>query len=496
MSLVINTNVASLNAQRSLARSGRALERSFERMSSGLRINSARDDAAGLAIAGRFSAQVRSLNQAVRNANDGISLAQTAEAAMSESANILERMRELSVQSANDSNTTSDRVSIQEEVDQLIAELNRIGNDTEFNTQTLLDGTFADKDFQIGAQADQTINVTVLDSRATALGAQAKVTGTEANGGGGADGTVTDDVLNQDDGDVSLNGVFIDDTEADGVSTDGDTSSAIAKANAINKTTGSHGVTATPEATTFTSGVIQAGDLAAGGLKINDVTIGAAGGILGGDPDGKLSAAINAKSADTGVVATNNLNGTITLEAADGRNIQFEIANLASSVITQMDADIQGDFDGDENHTVTAQLTLTSDEDIVLGGVNVDFIGFTPGGAAAEDLTVQFDDVVSELTVTTKVGANSAIEVIDRAISQVAGRRGELGAVQNRLESTISNLMAVSENLSAARSRILDADFAKETAEMTRAQIVQQAGVAILAQANNAPNTVLTLLQG
>jgi len=485
MALRINTNVASLNAQRQLSRTNSSLARSFERLSSGLRVSSAKDDSAGLAISNRMSAQVRSLNQAVRNANDGISLVQTAESAMSESANLLERMRELTVQAANDTNTTSDRVSIQEEVDQLVSELNRIGNDTEFNSKTLLDGSASDVDFHIGANADQVLNVSLKDSRATFLGAQASDTSlsvaTNADGSVSVDGTA----ISKDNGEISLNGVFIDDSATDGLA-GGDATSAIAKAAAVNQTTGKHGVTASAEATTYTGGVVAAGDFALADMIINGVDIGAADGVLALDSDGRMIAAINAKSTDTGVTATVAATGEITLTAADGRNIDIELTDDGED-ITLLDDDQDGAGD---DHVVRGAVTLTSDEDIDLGGTTIVRLGMT----ANQDFDVSTADVVSGISVTTKAGANDALATIDRAISQVAKRRGALGAAQNRLESTISNLSAVAENTAAARSRIVDADFAKETAEMTRAQIVQQAGVAILAQANASPQTVLALL--
>ena len=273
MALTINTNVASLNAQRNLANSQGALAKSMQRLSSGLRINSAKDDAAGLGISDRMTSQIRGLNQAVRNANDGISLAQTAEGALQESTNILQRMRELAVQSANDTNSTDDRTSLNAEVSQLISELDRIAQNTEFNGSVLLDGSFSAAVFHVGADAGQTISVSISDA-----------------------------------------------------------------------TTGS------------------------GGLG------------------------------------------------------------------------------------------------------------------------------VASVSVASQSGANSAITAIDSAITTIDTIRGDLGAVQNRFESTIANLSNVSENLAAARSRILDADIAMETSAMTKANILQQAGVSVLAQANQAPQLALSLL--
>ena len=474
MALYINSNISSLNAQRHLTGSGRAMSKAFERLSSGFRINSAADDAAGLAISNRMTAQIRSLNTAIRNTNDGVSLVQTAESAMFEMNNILERMRELAVQAANDTNTLSDRQSLQGEIDQLVAELDRIGNNTEYNTQNLLDGTFSAKDIHVGAQADQTIAIELADFRPDALGAVAASTGSEVSS------------VAISAGDVSINGTVIDATLAadDTLSNTNATFSAIAKAAAINKTSGTHNVTATVEANTYTAGAgstVQAGNLAAAGLIINGTDIGAVTGIQVNDQGGHLVAAINAKTTSTGVTASVS-NGLLTLQAADGRNIDLTFdANAAT---------LSGLNGSSATVVEYSQVTLTSNEDYTVAGAAAR-IGFAVG-----DTTVDRTDVVSTLSVVTKLGANSALSTIDKAIDQVSSRRGDLGALQNRFESTIQNLQAVTENLSAARSRIRDADFATETAELTRTQIVQQAGVAILAQANAAPQSVLALLAG
>ncbi len=476
MKFRINSNIQSLNAQRNLARVNRALSRSFERLSSGLRINSARDDAAGLAITDRFSALIRSLNQAGRNANDGISLAQVAEAALAEQTNILLRIRELAVQAANDTNTTTDRTSIQAEVDQLIAELNRIGNNTEFNNRTILDGSFGTALIQVGANAGQTISISLQDSRATALGATASVTSSQ---------DVDQNALAA--GDVAINGhgiaasVATDDTKSFALKS----ASAIAKAAAINKGSGQHGVVAKVESTNRTAtAAVAAGNLAANDLVINNVDIGIVDNVVANDADGKLVAAINAKAAATGVTATIS-GGVITLTAQDGRNITVT-TTAAGEAITNLNG-------GAGTQTYMGRLTLTSDEDFVLteGAAGRALARL---GIAANTYNVDFTNVIQGVSLTTQKGASDALAVIDVAINQVAARRGDLGAVQNRLESTIANLEAVVENYTAASSRIKDADFAAETAELTRAQIIQQAATSMLAQANSAPQAVLSLL--
>ncbi len=477
MGFRINSNIASLNAQRNLGKVNRSLARSIERLSSGLRINGAKDDAAGLAITDRFSAQIRSLNQAARNANDGISLSQVAEAAMSEQTNILLRMRELAMQAANDTYTTTDRTSIQAEVEQLKAELNRIGNDTQFNNRNLLDGTFGTANIQVGAQAGQVITISLSDTRATALGATASVTSTQ---------DVDANALAA--GDITINGIGIRASQAadDTKSFANNNASAIAKAAAINASSGSHGVVATVETNTETaSGAVAAGNLAANDLVINGVDIGAVSGVLANDADGKLVAAINAKAAATGVTATIS-GGTVTLSAADGRNI---------TVTTTANGEAISNFNGAAGtNTYLGRLTLTDDEDFVVAE-GAAGRALARIGIAAATYNVDYTDTVSSISMTTQQGASDALAVIDVAINQIASRRGDLGAIQNRLEATISNLESVVENFTAASSRIKDTDFAKETSEMTRSQIIQQAATSMLAQANSSPQAVLSLLR-
>lgn len=387
MALTINTNVASLNAQRNLGASQADLNKSMQRLSSGLRINSAKDDAAGLAISDRMTAQIRGLNQAARNANDGISLAQTAEGALQESTNILQRMRELAVQSANDTNSDSDRSSLNDEVVQLQAELDRIAETTEFNGRKVIDGSMSNATFQVGANAgaNQTISFGIASATGSALG----------------------------------------------------TAGNIAVAGATS--------TGTVGALSFTGAAV--GSTANGAYTINFVS----------------GAAANATTA-TYTTGTNTL--VVTLGSAGVRT--------ATAVATAIGTDING---------VTVAATGA-------GPFAVGSNTLTMAGGANEVLTTTVDSI----SITSIEGAQSAIASIDLAISNVDTIRGGLGAVQNRFESTIANLMNVSENLSAARSRILDADIAMETSNMTKQNILQQAGVSILAQANQAPQLALSLL--
>lgn len=485
MGLSINTNVMSLNAQRNLGKSQNDLSKSMERLSSGLRINSAKDDAAGLGISDRMTSQIRGLNQAARNANDGISLAQTAEGALQESTNILQRMRELAVQSANDTNTDTDRGSLQSEVDQLISELDRIANNTTFNNKKLLDGSMTQAVFHVGANADQTISMSINDARATALGSNATVDTTGLN----VAAATTSGSLTSMNNVISVNGTQIGVT-ADGVSTTDATSSALALANGINAKSSTTGVTATANATTANLGAITAdGDGITGTqFQVNGVNIEATS-IAADDANGNLTDAINAVSSQTGVTAALNGSNELVLTAEDGRNIQLTASGAA-------DVDIAAGFDiatAADNDVVTGTVTLDSDEAIVTSGNPL--VAATHGAALALGTTaVTTTNSVTNVDISSQSGANDALANIDRAIGQIDESRGELGAVQNRFESTIANLSNVSENLSAARSRILDADIAQETSAMTKNNILQQAGVSILAQANQAPQLALSLL--
>ena len=324
MGLYINTNVASLNAQRNLTSSSASLSRSFERLSSGLRINSARDDSAGLAIASRFTSQIRGLNQAVRNTNDGISLAQTAEGALQESQNIIQRVRELSVQAANDTNSSSDRESIQAEVDQLVSEIDRIAVSTQFNGSRILDGSFLGSQFHVGANSRETITINVQDSRSTALGRQSRNSGNNV-----------DTATSLAQGAVQINGVSIRGSVAadDTFSTTLNDASAIAKASAINDSSKFSKVRAIANAA-----IDDANDEIVGGtldssnyIQVNGQTITGIT-VQSNDADDSLVSAINAVAADTGVIATLASDNTLVLTAADGRNVEVTTVGNAGTV--------------------------------------------------------------------------------------------------------------------------------------------------------------------
>ena len=466
MAQVINTNIPSMTAQRNLSSSQSDLATSLQRLSSGLRINSAKDDAAGLAISERFTSQIRGLVQAARNANDGISLAQTAEGALKEVSNNLQRIRELAVQSANGTNSASDRAAIQTEVSQLIAEVDRVASQTTFNDIKLLDGTFSNAAFQVGANAGETITVASVTSAKTAdLGASISA-------------TLTDSAMTGDVSDFAVNGVSI----------SGTATSAKELAAAVNALSGTN-VTAQAGATTVAAGDITAGAASGSGrITINNVTTDLIT-LVGNDNAADLEEVrdkINLISAATGVTASIDGNG-VALTAADGRNITHAIGAAEAGTFTAVNTGMIADA------TTRASVTLTgtSSAGITLTGTDVGTAGFTTTSAAA---TVT-GTAVSNIDVSSVSGANAAITSIDAAMSTVNSTRATLGAVQNRFESVVSSLQERSENLSAARSRIQDADFAAETASLTRGQILQQAGVAMLAQANALPQNVLSLLR-
>jgi flagellin len=473
MAQVINTNIASLNAQRNLNSSQSALSTSLERLSSGLRINSAKDDAAGLAISERFTAQIRGLNQAARNANDGISLSQTAEGAIGEVSNILQRIRELSIQSANSTNTSSDRQALNSEVGQLQQELDRIATSTEFNGQRILDGSFSDASFQVGANANQTIDFAIGSVKGSSIGGIADETGTEVTSATAADLTVS--IAGGPSQSVSSSADFV------GSETGQDASSAFAKAAAIDDA-GIAGLSVSA----ITSGTETIGAVGGAGsdtytLSVNGVAVFGAVDASAGITNTSIRDQINTVSSQTGVTASLN-GGDITLSASDGRNILVTESGTGFVAGTDGISVTGGDFADELRGTV--QVSSTSS--LAIGGT-VANVGLN--AAIALDV-----NGVDDIDISTAAGAQEAIKRVDSALTSVNSTRASLGAIQNRLESTVNSLSTTSENLSAARSRILDADFAAETAALTRGQILQQAGTAILAQANSLPQNVLSLL--
>jgi len=507
MALSINTNVASLNAQRNLGASQSNLAKSMQRLSSGLRINSAKDDAAGLAISDRMTSQVRGLNQSVRNANDGISLAQTAEGALQESTNILQRMRELSVQSANDTNTSQDRNSLQAEVKQLQAELDRIADTSTFNGKKLLDGSMIGAKFQVGSQAGETINVSIGSAETSQLGVSRfqLEDGTLNEAIAANDGTGTsNDANGNTENTLALKGNFANNTFSQDVNV-ASGSSAGAVATAINNVTNTTGITANAQTDVKLSGVSDDGTVAftlTGAVDQDSTTTDGRfiQAKVAKDDLTNLVDAINEQSSETGItaaLASDKQSITLTSEAGDDIVIADYTNDGNASATMDVDA-----LKSDGTQSNTVELTNGSTDSTRVGGyVTLDrnevFSVDTGSDADLVDTAGAFAseiENVGDIDISTQGGASDALSVIDGAIAKIDSIRGDLGAVQNRFESTISNLSNISENISSARSRILDADIAQETSSMTKQNILQQAGVSILAQANQAPQLALSLL--
>ncbi|GAB3410119.1 flagellin [Massilia agilis] len=613
MASVINTNIASLNAQRNLTTSQSSLNTSLQRLSSGLRINSAKDDAAGMAIADRMTSQINGLNQAGRNANDGISLAQTAEGALSSIGDSLQRIRTLALQSANSTNSASDRSSLNAEVQSALSEIGRVAGTTQFNGINLLDGSFQNSQFQVGANANQTISVSVAGASTNLIGAYQQ-TGTAVSSSA-FDGN-SFSITSSGSANAVKIGVSVQ-TGATGnnlVTAD----SAAAKAAAINAKSSETGVSATATNSVAGGALVARSGLASGDLVINGVKIGAIASSTSVVTQGKnAETAINAQTSLTGVTAKADLStGQLTLTAADGRNIDLKTgdgtAATANKIQNAIGLDVSAGANASGHRTDVLTLAagatgsgtgLAVGDKVTVGGQTYEFaltggsvtsgnvkvdIGAATGGTAAaagdalkaavqaqyaagntsvvvsgSGTSLTFTDdkfgtqaatsftsatgvtsftnsatgtdaadgsgvttrgtltlssgtgftvqsatdaglsngsatlsTMSTVDISTLDGANKAIALVDGALSQVNSMRANLGAVQNRFSSTISNLQTSSENISSARSRIQDTDFAAETANLTRGQILQQAGTAMLAQANSLPNGVLSLLRG
>ena len=614
MASVINTNVASLNAQKNLTSSQNALATSLQRLSSGLRINSAKDDAAGLAISDRFTTQIRGLNQASRNANDAISLSQTAEGALGEVTSNLQRIRELAVQSANATNSASDRAALDLEVQQRLAEIDRISSQTSFNGQKILDGTFGNAAFQVGANVGETIGLDLTTSmRQGAIGNIATATSTNSIAGiidgsaatfaTAASGLIADystlpATLGTSTIEVTTAAVAADTIDINGVtftfaengSTDAFTvnsatsvtisatlgsDTATDSAQLISDAIAAYKLDADPTYTAFddvtatdNTGTVTLTYATAGLPSTNGNTIGTPTGTLattntvdatGADPDTSANSDFTV-TPPGGSAFTVTLNTDITdaasllsaitsstgyatagfTAASDGTNITFTADDTTTGNITLGGtATVTAITDGDVAGAAGTSVTVDGDFSIQLGtstAVNVadgvyatsqslvDAVNTALAGNATAEInddgtisifaneavtvtgttgvttlglpaTTALDTTgMSNLTVTSVTNSNDAIRRIDAALGSVSDLRSTFGAIQNRFESTISNLGTAVENLSAARSRILDADFASETANLTRAQILQQAGTAMLSQANALPQNVLSLL--
>lgn len=548
MPQIINTNIASLNAQRNLNRSQGDLYTSLQRLSSGLRINSAKDDAAGLAISERMTTQVRGLDQARRNANDGISLAQTAEGALQSSADILQRIRELSIQSMNATNSASDRSALNAEVQQLIQELQRVAATTEFNGQKLLDGSFTSAIFQVGANANQTITATSSNFQTDAYG-NYRIGATAATTQTGIGDLMKGQTPNaqrtrttaaqSNESPINTAGTLTINTATGTTIIDyGVGASAFDVAAAINQASlgisasattqfvigaddANAGATRFQQNTTYSfmlstdsTGPTGGAAPAAGYTVVSFTTGGTTGAISSADQLNAAAQAFNDAAGKTGFTARvvktdggqfglhiinengkdlriNNISGT-TVVMEDVRAIDGDPAadsstfNLATSPTASATS-----WDNNEGYWITGQLTLDSEKSFSI----TDSIGGVGGFMTTNTVSAASLQAIGNADISTVYSASRTISMADSALSAINNQRARYGALQSRFESTIVNLQTTSENLSASRSRIRDADFAAETAVLTRNQILQQAGTAMLAQANALPNQVLQLLQ-
>jgi len=478
MSINVNTNVASMTAQRNLAGSGRLLNRSLQRLSSGLRINSAKDDAAGLAISDRMNSQVRGLNQAVRNANDGISLMQTGEGALQEATNLLQRIRELAVQSANDTNTASDRLQLQKEVSSLTAELDRIASTTQFNGRTLFDGSFGNATFQVGANAGQTIDTTTTNFRTTQYGNQNAV-GTSAAATSSVSRTSSVAMTITVSGSISRDSFTLAST---------DTAKSIAQS--INDL--ETGVVASAETEvnmTFAASGAHVITVQSDNATAKTISFSLSAS-TGADSLAAAVDAINDDAGDTGVTAKVNDAGTaVVLTNKSGEDINIGDTTTANNGAVTVGTYVLAKDSVANTAVANGQVTFDSNKSFSVAE------GSSVGSGYGLNISSSLQSVGS-MTVDSVENASKALKIADAAIAAIDSQRASFGALQNRFESTIANLMNVSENIAAAKSRIVDADFAQETANLTKSQILQQAGLAMLSQANQVPQAALSLLQG
>lgn len=488
----INTNIGAITAQANMNRVNEDMNAAMGRLSTGLRINAAKDDAAGMAIAEKMTSQITGLNQAVRNATDAKNLLDTTEGAHVEVSNMLQRLRELAVQSSNDTNTSSDRNNLGAEAKQLVTEINRVAKDTTFNGMNILDGTFAGKQFQIGADAGQVMKVSVDSAAATDIGSNTFKSNVSL-----ATGTAVTDTGIAAASTINITG-FAGSTEL--TTTSGQSAEEMAAA--INNTTASTGVSASAETNVRLSGLSAADTVT---FDINGVSIGTVAISDTSDLRG-IADAINNQSGRTGVTATMGAtNDEIILTDATGADILIEDLDTGAGTTTINATALNTDgtaagatagthtaalADGDDV-AISGQVELTSTKAFSVG-TNVIAAGTAFFEAAANTSTL---NSVAEVDLSTLEGAADALKVIDVALQKISQSRSDLGAVSNRLDSTISNLTNITVNVEAARSGVMDADFAKESSEMARAKILQQAGTAMLAQANKSSENVLSLLR-
>ena len=575
MAMSVNTNITSLGVQKNLNKASDALSQSMNRLSSGLKINSAKDDAAGMQIANRLNNQVKGLNVAIANANNGVSIAQTAEGAMQESTNTLQRLRELALQAANGDKSDADRVSLQQEFTAKVGELNRIASTTTFGGRNLLDGSFSNVGFQIGANANETISFGMTDISSTALKGNYNEASVDSTAMKGLAATATGSVLG-DRATVStaaaagataatdelvINGVTV--KLAGGAAGTAAANDAVTQ---INKVTSQTGVTARADATgklTLTSkGDITLAATANPGPATNGLTtLGLTAATTSAAPTATTSTmdaagsitvngnAVSWAAADTLATVLTALetaaggtvngakaeltDGRVKLTSGDGADIK--LANTSSGSLSQLGlsagttqakltADTSIDLNGvevkfkkgDTSDAIVASinsastgvmasknadgtLNLFADKDITVkdgsAGTGLAALGLNTVATNGTKKATTMETSVSDLNILSAASSQQAIQALDGALQQIDSQRSQLGAVQNRFASTVANLQSISQNSTAAKGRVEDADFASEAAELTKQQTLQQASTAILSQANQLPSSVLKLLQ-
>ena len=492
MGFRINTNVSSLNAQVNAQMTNRALSSSLEKLSSGLRINKAADDASGLAIADSLRSQASALGQAIANANDGIGMIQIADKAMDEQVKILDTIKTKATQAAQDGQTTESRKALQADIVRLMEELDNIAGTTSFNGQQLLSGQFTNKEFQIGAYSNQTVKASIGATSSDKIGNTRFETGKVITAGTSAATLKFIDVDGKND--ITLESVVISTGAGTGIGV---------LAEVINKNSDKTGVKASWQLVETGSTSVKSGDVK--GLTINGVTIGNVLGIKANDSDGKLVAAINSVKDQTGVEAYTDNRGRLNLRSLDGRGIAVAITSGAANAGIASNAENYG------------KLTLTrlDARDIVVSGANG--VGFTGGedeatinlrtirgsftsaqalamGAYANSKVENYGKELSA-GVTTLKGAMAVMDIAESAQKMLDRVRSDLGSVQNQLVSTVNNISVTQVNVKAAESQIRDVDFAAESANFSKLNILAQSGSYAMSQANAVQQNVLRLLQ-
>jgi flagellin len=487
MALTLNTNIDSLTAQNNLTGSQALLSQSLTRLSSGLRINSAADDAAGLAISQQFTTQVNGTNQAINNANDAVSEAQTAGGALTTIVNNLQSIRTLAVEAANGSNSASDRAALDSQVQQQIAEISQIASQTTFNGASVLNGTSGTTTFQVGANVGDTISINLAQGvGANQIGQTATSTGAavDATALTGSNLTIA----------VGTGTAVAIGASTTGTATGQTASSAYAKAAAINAA-GVAGLTAS--ATTVVTGAAAFSNIVGStaatstyALQINGVAIYATGTTVGSGTTLTGSAVanqINLFASQTGVTAALSSTGALQLTAADGRDI-VATETIGAGVTSGAGAALAA---SGVASTTKGSITLSAAQNIVIAGTGSADAGFTAGG---ESISLG-NATLANQNVLTVTGANATIQSVDAALATVSSFQSTLGAIQNRFTAAVGNLTSTAQNLTQSRSTIQDANFAQETANLTQAQVLEQAGISVLSQANQEPQLILKLLQ-